>query len=62
MRLAAPPVDGKANAELLRWLAQTLGVKKRDITIIRGHSSKNKIVAVSGYERDEVLRRLFPVT
>lgn len=59
-RLAAPPVDGKANAELVRWLADALGIRHRYVTILRGHTSKTKIVSVSGFERDEVLHLLFP--
>jgi len=36
IRLAAPPVDGAANAELIRFMADQLGVKQSDIRIVRG--------------------------
>ena len=46
VRLAAPPVDGKANAALLAWLAGELGCAKRDLTLLRGEASRRKQVAV----------------
>ena len=42
VRLAAPPVDGKANARLLAWLADELGCAKRDVTLLRGDTSRRK--------------------
>lgn len=48
IRLAAPPVDGAANAELVRFLAERLGVKRRDVTIIGGTTGRRKTVAVEG--------------
>lgn len=46
VRLAAPPVDGKANAELVRFLAEAFGVPRRQVTIVRGESSREKTVRV----------------
>lgn len=46
VRVAAPPVDGKANAALMRFLASQLGVPMRDVTVVRGESSRSKLVAV----------------
>jgi uncharacterized protein len=46
IRLAAPPVDGKANAELLRYLAHAFGVPQRNVTLVRGDSSRQKIVRI----------------
>lgn len=46
VRLAAPPVDGKANAQLLGWLADELGCPKRAVTLLRGDSSRRKQVQV----------------
>jgi uncharacterized protein (TIGR00251 family) len=46
VRLAAPPVDGKANAELLRFLADAFGVPRRDVTLVRGDASREKIVRI----------------
>ncbi len=46
VRLVSPPVDGKANECLVRFLAQRLGVKKSQVTITRGLSSRRKTVLV----------------
>ena len=42
VRLAAPPVDGKANAELLRFLADVFGVPQRGVVLVRGATSRQK--------------------
>ena len=46
VRIAAPPVDGAANEELIRTLARAFKVPRRDIQIVSGHSSKLKQVSV----------------
>jgi uncharacterized protein len=47
VRLHAPPVDGKANLALTAWLADTLGIAKREVELIRGQTSKRKQLRVS---------------
>jgi len=47
VRLAAPPVDGKANDELLRWLAAELRQPRRAVELLRGASSRRKQVRVT---------------
>jgi hypothetical protein len=54
----APPVDGKANSALVELLADTLGVRKSSLSIIRGQTSRNKVVAVAGLSADVVAQRL----
>lgn len=44
IKLAAPPVDGKANTELIRFLADELGCSKGQLTLLRGTSSRQKTV------------------
>ena len=56
--VTAPPHDGKANAALLQLLADTLAVAKLRLRIVRGHSSRDKLVAVDGLEAGEVIQRL----
>jgi uncharacterized protein len=56
--LAAPPVDGAANEELVRTLADALGVPKRQVVLVRGDSSRQKLVAVTGLSAEEVRARL----
>ena len=47
LRLASPPVDGKANACLIEFVAERLGVKRAQVTITRGLSSRRKTVFVA---------------
>ena len=57
LRLASPPVDGKANICLIEFLARCLGVKRSQISIIRGVSSRRKtvFVAVAGLRPADLL-------
>lgn len=48
VRLQAPPVDGKANKALIKFMAKALGIRQSDIEIISGESSRNKRIHVSG--------------
>ena len=58
VRLAAPPVDGAANLELVRFLAGLLGVPRSSISLIAGTSAKQKVLQVRGVSVEQVLRRL----
>ncbi|WP_411870748.1 DUF167 domain-containing protein [Vulcanococcus limneticus] len=54
IKLQAPPVDGEANAALLRFVARRLGVPPRDVTLVRGATSRRKWIAVQGRSAAEV--------
>lgn len=54
VRVAAPPVEGAANEELVRFLAKSLKVAARDVEIVAGHSSKSKVLRVRGASREAV--------
>lgn len=58
VRLAAAPHEGKANAELVRFLATRLDVPRRDVTLVAGASARRKLVRVGGLTEDEARRRL----
>ena len=58
IRLAAPPVDGAANQELVRFLAKTLGIAASNITITQGQTSRTKTVEVADLSEDDVRRKL----
>ena len=58
LKIAAPPVDGKANKELIAFLSKRLGVSKGSITIDRGHTSKTKIISIAGLNRNLAIERL----
>jgi len=47
VRLAAPPVEGKANAELQRFLAEAFGVPQRSVSLLRGATSRDKLVRIA---------------
>lgn len=57
IRLAAPPVDGKANEALLKFVAETLGLAKSAISLKSGQTSRRKVVEVCG-ARIEAIARL----
>jgi uncharacterized protein (TIGR00251 family) len=54
VRVAAPPVEGAANEELVRTLARALGVPVRAVEIKSGHASKTKLVRVAGATRERL--------
>jgi uncharacterized protein (TIGR00251 family) len=58
VRIAAPPVKGKANKELTDFLSKTLGVRKSSISIIKGQTSRNKVIAIEGMNREDIIKRL----
>ncbi len=58
VRLKAPPVDGKANKELLRFMAKALQLSTQQLQITSGASSRNKRVKVDSLTPEEVTRRL----
>jgi uncharacterized protein (TIGR00251 family) len=56
VRVAAPPVEGLANAELARFLAKALGVPARSVEIVGGRTSKTKVVRAAGARPEDLLR------
>ncbi len=58
LRVAAPPVKGKANQELLKFLSDVLGVSKVNLTIEKGTTSKRKTIVIKGLTRDQVIEQL----
>jgi len=58
IKVKAPAVEGKANEELLRFLAGRLGVRRREVGIDRGETAKAKVIWVEGLEEPELLERL----
>ncbi len=56
IRLAAPPVDGKANAALLAYLADLLGVPKSAVNLKSGQTSRRKVVEVRGVLAEDIVR------
>jgi uncharacterized protein YggU (UPF0235/DUF167 family) len=57
-RVAAPPVEGEANAALIRLLAKTLGLPRTAVRIAAGETQRVKILEIDGLDEAEVRRRL----
>ncbi len=60
IRLAAPPVDGKANEALLRFLANQLSLPKQQVSLKSGQTSRRKVVEVQGLSAVACQARLLP--
>ena len=58
VKVSAPPSKGKANRELIAFLSRLLGVGKDSINIIKGHTTRNKVVVIDGLSQEEVMKRL----
>ena len=54
MKITAPPVEGRANEECIRFLSDVLKVRKSAITIIGGGKSRNKTVCIAGVKAKDI--------
>jgi len=55
IELKSHPIEGKANQELIKFLARSLKLNKDQITIIRGANNRNKLVRIESIEKERVL-------
>lgn len=60
VRVTAPPVDGKANDAVRKLLAKRLGIPSSRVSVVRGASSRDKLLAIEGLETRAVKRVLGP--
>ena len=60
IKVTAPPVDAAANEALLRLLAETLDCPRGQVELVRGHTSRHKVVRLHGLAPAAVLARLLP--
>jgi hypothetical protein len=58
IRLNAPPVEGRANGALVRFLARVLGVPRSQVSLLSGETGRNKVVRIVGITRAEALEAL----
>jgi uncharacterized protein (TIGR00251 family) len=56
--LAAPPVDGKANEECVRFVAELVGVPRARVSVVLGKTSRTKVIEVESLAQEELERRL----
>ncbi|MFH1663086.1 MAG: DUF167 domain-containing protein [Chloroflexota bacterium] len=60
IRISAPPVNGKANKELIAFLSRLFGISKDSVSIIKGHTNRNKLISIDGLSQDSISKLLFP--
>jgi len=58
VKVAAPPDKGRANAALIELLAKTLSVPKSDLTLVRGITSRQKVIAINGLTTEALKKKL----
>lgn len=61
IKITAPPVEGKANEECIRFISDLLKIRKSAISIIAGGKSKNKTVLVTGMTAQEIVKVIRPL-
>ena len=61
-RVVAPPERGRANAAVCRLLADTLGLPRTGVTLVSGHTGRDKVVELDGLGEEEIDRRLAAAT
>ncbi len=55
IRIVAPPIRGKANQELVKYLADVLGIARSHLIIQKGATAKRKLISISGLNQDRVM-------
>jgi uncharacterized protein (TIGR00251 family) len=58
VRVTAPPADNEANQALVRLLAARFGCARNRVELLRGRTSRHKVIKLHGFTADEVVRRL----
>ena len=58
IKLRAPAVEGKANATLIRFLAEHFKLPRSSIVLQRGHASRDKLIRIAGLSQEELRRRI----
>ena len=58
IKLTAPPVEGEANQALIDYLASVLNLPRRNVVLLKGESSRHKIVAIKGISKETFLKKI----
>ena len=58
IRIAAPPLDCKANEELIKFLSDILGIPKSNIDIVAGHTGRIKLISIIGVDSSKVHQKI----
>jgi uncharacterized protein (TIGR00251 family) len=60
IKVAAPALEGKANEALLEFIAEKLGLHRRNLTLVGGEKSRDKLIEIAGLDATEARGRLLP--
>ena len=60
IKVAAPAIEGKANEVLLEFIAEKLGIHRRNLTLIAGEKLRDKLIEIAGLDATEARGRLLP--
>ena len=55
LKVKSPPIKGKANNEIIKWLSKNLNISSKSISIVKGLYSKDKIIDVSNVELNQII-------
>ena len=58
IKLSAPPIEGKANTELIKYLSKSLGVSKSSIAFVSGETSKDKLLEIPNFDMKAIIEKL----
>ena len=60
VKLTAPPVEGAANAAIVKFVADSLGLRKSQVELVSGHKSRDKTLRITGLTDSDIRARLAP--
>ncbi|HHV16312.1 MAG TPA: YggU family protein [Gelria sp.] len=58
VKLTAPPVEGEANQALIKFLARSLKISRKNVVLIRGETARNKLIEIKGLSKEKLLQTL----
>ena len=58
IKLSAPPIEGRANTELIKYLSKSLGVSKSSIAFVSGETSKDKLLEIPNFDMKAIIEKL----
>jgi uncharacterized protein (TIGR00251 family) len=59
IKIAAPPVEGRANEELISYISRVLDIRKSAVAVLKGQSSRIKVLAITGLSQADIEKRLY---
>lgn len=62
LSIRAAPERGRANEEIIKFLASKLGLKQKDLEIVSGHTNSLKVISIDNMSKEEVMEKLLTQT